>query len=79
MAKRIALILLAAVISCGGVACKKDKKSTEAEKVAKFRAEQKKKAVNAYQELVKKYPDSQYADKAKERLKAIGPTPAPKK
>jgi outer membrane protein assembly factor BamD (BamD/ComL family) len=81
MVKRIVLLLLAGLLPCGIVSCKKSPKDQQAEKQAKFQAEQKAKAVKAYRELVQKFPESEYVDKAKERLRAIGPaaTPAKKK
>jgi outer membrane protein assembly factor BamD (BamD/ComL family) len=46
---------------------------------AKWRAEQKNKAIKNYQEIVKKYPESPFAAKAQERLRALGPAPTPAK
>ena len=84
MLKRSALLLLAAALCLGGVACKK--KETQAELMAKkkkeFREKQKQVAIKAYKDLTEKYPDSEFVPKAKERLAQLGPltaTPAPKK
>lgn len=84
MIRTIAL-LLAAALSFGTTGCKKKKTSAElqAEKVDAFRQKQKVEAIKSYTALVTKYPDSEFAPKAQERLNALGPlpagTPAPKK
>lgn len=78
MVKRLLLIALTAALPGTFVACKKSKKEEQAAVQAKFQAEQKKKAVSAYKEIVTKYPDSPYAEKAKERLKTLAP-PTPGK
>ena len=53
-----------------------------AEKKKEFRVKQKQVAIKAYKDLVDKYPDSEFAPKAKEKLQKLGPptaTPAAKK
>ena len=84
MLKRSALLLLAAVLCLGGAAC--EEKKTQAELMAgkkkEFQVKQKQVAIKAYQDLVDKYPDSEFAPKAKEKLQKLGPptaTPAAKK
>ena len=84
MLKRSALLLLAAALCLGGAAC--EEKKTQAELIAakkkEFQVKQKQVAINAYQDLVEKYPDSEFAPKAKEKLQKLGPptsTPAAKK
>lgn len=79
MVQRIVLFIVAGAVALGGASCKKSQKDVTAEKQAKFRADQKAKAIARYQELVKKYPDSEYAEKAKERIRALGPVATPKK
>ncbi len=85
MRQNTVLVLLAAALVVGGTACKK--KQTTAEKQAAavdaFRKKQKIEAIKSYTALVEKYPDSEFAPKAQERLTVLGPlpaaTPAPKK
>jgi hypothetical protein len=79
MVNRISSLLFAAAIAAGAVSCKKSSGPSAADREAKFRAEQKAKALKAYQDLVKKYPDSEYADKAKERIRALAPPTTPAK
>ena len=84
MLKRLALLLLAAVLLAGIPACKNKQTSAEkrAEEVKAFRVRQKQMAAKAYQDIVTKYPDSEFAAQAKERLQALGPvaeTPKKKK
>ncbi|MEQ1859364.1 MAG: outer membrane protein assembly factor BamD [Chthoniobacteraceae bacterium] len=78
MVQRLALLLAAGFIALGAVSCKKSPKDAIAEKQAKFRADQKARALKQYQDLVKKYPESEFAEKAKERIRALA-TPAPAK
>ena len=84
MLKRSVLLLLAAALCLGGAACKKKMTQAElqAEKRKEFRVKQKQVAIKAYKDLVDKYPESEFAPKAKEKLQQLGPltaTPAPKK
>ena len=83
MLNRILLLLVAAALCTGGAACKKKKSQAElqAERVTAFREKQRNTAIQKYQELVTKYPDSEFAPKAAERLQQLGPpsTPPPKK
>jgi hypothetical protein len=80
MLKRLVLLLLAAALATGGAACKHKQTQAEiqAQKVKDFRVRQKKLAIKAYQDLTTKYPDSEFAPQAKERLQQIQP-PAPQK
>ena len=83
MLKRSALLLLAAAFCLGGTACdqKKTQAELKAEEKIKFRAKQKQVAIKVYKDLLDKYPDSEFAPKAKERLQRLGPpaaTPAKK-
>lgn len=70
------LVALVCVLSF--TACEKKKTSAEIqkEKVDAFRKKQKIEAIKSYTELVNKYPDSEHAAAAKERLKILGPLPA---
>jgi outer membrane protein assembly factor BamD (BamD/ComL family) len=82
MVKRILWLVVAAAVCTGSVACKKKPNLAEqrAAADAKWRQEQKNKAIKYYSDLVKEYPDSPYAKQAEERLRALGPaSPAPKK
>lgn len=78
MFRTIALVLIAAVLTVGATGCKKTKTAAElqAEKVAAFRQKQKVKAIESYTALVTKYPESEFAAKAQERLSVLGPLPA---
>lgn len=79
MFQRFASVILAGVVILSATSCKKAPKDLTAEREAKFRAEQKARALKSYQDLVKKYPDSEYAAKAKERIRALTPPTTPKK
>lgn len=79
MASRITPFLLAGFMALGAVSCKKSSKDDAAAKIDTFRKQQRARAVKSYQELVKKYPDSEYAEKAKERIRALAPPSTPKK
>jgi geranylgeranyl pyrophosphate synthase len=50
--------------------CKKSKPDPAAE-LAKWRADQKRRAIEQYKNLIQKFPESEYADKAKERIQAL--------
>ena len=79
MVQRIVSITLAASFALGAVSCKKSQRDLAAQKQEAFKREQKAKALKAYQDLVKKYPDSEYAAKAKERIRTLTPPATPKK
>jgi outer membrane protein assembly factor BamD (BamD/ComL family) len=78
MFQKLCLLLISAAFLTGVTACKK--KETAAERQARvvqtFRNKQKIEAIKAYTALVEKYPDSEFAPKAKERLGVLGPLPA---
>jgi hypothetical protein len=63
----------------GLTACKKSTQAQKAAEEAKWRADQKQKAIKNYQELVKKYPESPFAAEAQKRLSALGPAATPAK
>ena len=76
--------VLLSVLLAGGVACSKKPNAAQlqAAKVEAFRTRQKGEAIKAYTELTTKFPNSEFAPKAQERLSSLGPmpaTPAPKK
>jgi outer membrane protein assembly factor BamD (BamD/ComL family) len=81
--KPLPYLLLALAMTLGPVACSSKKTAAEeqAEKVKAFQEQQKVRAYKAYKELVEKYPDSQFAPQAKDRLAKMGPvaTPTPAK
>ena len=72
------VLLLALVSLLGATACEHKKTAAEiqAEKSNAFRLHQKGEAIKAYKDLVDKFPTSEYAAKAQERLKVLGPPPA---
>ena len=58
------------------------RRSKVQESLKDLELKQKNKAATYYQMLATKYPESEYAEKAKQRIQQIGPptaTPAPKK
>jgi outer membrane protein assembly factor BamD (BamD/ComL family) len=63
--------------------CKKTQSAAEVQLAKKkaFQDRQKVEAIKTYTALVEKYPDSEFAAKAKERLGVLGPMPTatPKK
>lgn len=83
MLKRSVVLLLCGLLCLAGTACKGKKTQAElqAEKVKEFRVRQKQMAAKAYKDLAEKYPDSEFAAEAQQRLQGLGPiaTPAPKK
>jgi len=70
MKKRMLVIVIIAVIAL--LSCSGDNAS-ELFETAKFEELQnnRKHAVQLYEDIIKKYPQSEYADKAKERLAAL--------
>jgi len=72
-------VLLALLTLAGGVACKKTPQQEAAAKLVADKADKRVKAIKNYQDLVKKYPESPYAEKAKARLQALGPAATPAK
>jgi predicted Zn-dependent protease len=79
MLKLVPLLLGALFLSFAETGCeqKKTQAQLNAEKDKLAKEERKKQAVKFYQELVEKYPDSEYAAQAKARLQAIGPVATP--
>ncbi len=85
MSHHLLRLLLSAVFLTGLAACKAKQTNAEAQalKVQNFQKRQKIEAIKTYTALVTKYPESEFAPKAQERLTVLGPmpaaTPAPKK
>ena len=71
MLKRFAALLLATAVCLPGTACKKSVAQNLVEKRQEFQAQQRRKAIENYQQILKKYPDSEFAAKAQERLRAL--------
>lgn len=66
-----AAVLLATVVCSLNAACKKSEAQSMAERKQQFQAQQRRKAIENYQQILKKYPDSEFAAKAQERLRAM--------
>jgi outer membrane protein assembly factor BamD (BamD/ComL family) len=84
MLRPIFPLLLATALAFGSTACEHKKTAAElqAERQKAFQTRQKGEAIRAYTALVTKFPESEFAAKAKERLDVLGPapaTPAPQK
>ncbi len=77
MLKRFAALLLAAALCVGSAACKKSIAENYAEKRQQFQAQQRKRAIDNYQQILKKYPDTEFAAKAQERLRALNAVAQP--
>ena len=73
-------ILLAVAMAFGAAACsgKKTAAQDQAEKEKAWRAKQRTRAIEYYKELAEKFPDSEYAPQAKERLVSMGGQPGAK-
>ena len=81
MRSRLFPLLLAAAVGLAGSACK-GKTTTAAKKadeIRKFRERQKNLARKCYPDITTKYPDSEFAAQAAERLQQLGPPTTPKK
>jgi hypothetical protein len=78
MFRPLFVLLLSLALSGGVVGCKKEKTQAElqAEKTKVFREKQKKAAAQAYQDIVDKYPDSPYAEQARQKVQELGGVPA---
>lgn len=83
MLKKLFVALLSTALCFGAAGCKKKMNAAEAKAAAegKKREEKRQRAAKYFQEIAAKYPDSEFASKARERLSSIGPvaTPAAKK
>ena len=79
MVKRTILLVFVAAFAAGVLSCKKKPTDDAAARQAKFQADQRARALKTYQELVKKYPDTEYATKAQERIRALATPPPAKK
>jgi hypothetical protein len=78
MLRNLPALILIAALSGAAVGCKKEKTQAElqAEKTKVFREKQKKAAAQAYQDIVDKYPDSPFAEQAKQKVQELGGVPA---
>jgi uncharacterized protein HemX len=78
MFRKLSVLVLIAALFGGAVGCKKEKTQAElqAEKTKAFREKQKKAAAQAYQDIVDKYPDSPFAEQAKQKVQELGGVPA---
>lgn len=81
MRPRLLVLLLAAALclcsqSCKGKTTVAEKK---AEEIRKFRERQKNLARKCYKDITTKYPDSEFAAQAEQRLQQLGPPTTPKK
>ena len=64
-------LALAAVCALGGAACDKEPQDNRAEQERTFRERQRTLAIKTYKDLATKFPDTEYAPLAKERLDAL--------
>jgi hypothetical protein len=71
-------LAFAAAVAFSACEHKKTAAELQAEKVKAFQEQQKIKAAIAYHKLIERYPDSPYAEQAKQRLAAMGPVATPK-
>ncbi len=80
MLNKILPVFLAVAMAFGAAACsgKKTAAQQQAEKEKAWRAKQRTRAIEYYNELAEKFPDSEYAPKAKERLISLGAGPGAK-
>lgn len=80
MSKRFVGALIALMVTITLGACKKTEAENLAERRAQFMAQQRKKAIENYEHIVQKYPDSEFAARAQERLRELqGPQAQTKK
>lgn len=80
MLLRLVPLFLALALCSMGPACKRNTTTAQknAEEIRKFRERQGNLARKCYQDITTKYPDSEFAERAAERVKALG-TPTPQK
>lgn len=80
MSRAIHPLLGAVALILAFSACEEKKTAAQAnaEKEKAWHVQQKAKAAKYYQELLDKYPDSEHAAEAKQRLEALGPIATPK-
>jgi hypothetical protein len=72
MLKKPVFLLLATLLACAPLACKKKSAAPKpGELTPEERAKLRQNAAKVYQQIVTEYPDSEYAAKARERLDAI--------
>jgi thiaminase len=75
MPKRFVVAFLSLALCFCGTACKKTAAQNLAEIRQQFQAQQRKKAIDNYQQIIRKYPDSPFAPMAQERLRALNALP----
>ncbi|HEV7402246.1 MAG TPA: tetratricopeptide repeat protein [Chthoniobacteraceae bacterium] len=76
---KTAPLLLAALVCLATAGCEKPKSAAELKKEqdkAKME-DRRQRAAKYYEELVTKFPDSEFAEDAKKRLQALGPVGTP--
>ena len=81
MLKYLSHLALAALLAVASASCKSKKVETlkPGELTEAQKADLRKKAVDNYKKLIEKYPDSPHAEKAQERIQALGGAGTPKK
>ncbi|MES2570613.1 MAG: hypothetical protein V4710_11245 [Verrucomicrobiota bacterium] len=75
MLKKFLLLTLAVLFAVGGVACKKKPAAPlkAGELSVEEKAKLKRNAINAYEKIVKDYPESPRAETARKRLQELNP------
>lgn len=71
MMNKVVSLLLALALCLGGAACSKKKKKGKPGSDPKKKAAARVDAIKQYRMLVQKYPDTEFAPKAQERLAAL--------
>ena len=79
MLKTAPLLLAAALLCFASTGCEQKKSAAELKAAQdKLKKEEKRqRAAKYYEELITKFPDSEFADEAKKRLQALGPVATP--
>lgn len=78
MLKSLSIVLIAAFFISGFTGCEAKKTAAQirAEKERVWKIDKTQRAAKFYKILIQKYPDTEYAAKAKQNLAALGPVPA---
>lgn len=79
MLKTASLLLAAALLCFASTGCEQKKSAAELKAAQdKIKREEKRlRAAKYYEELITKFPDSEFAEEAKKRLQALGPAGTP--
>jgi TolA-binding protein len=79
MLKTAPLLLAATLLCFASTGCEQKKSAAELKAVQdKIKREEKRqRAATYYQDLITKYPDSEFAEEAKKRLQSLGPVGTP--